>query len=184
MKWFKNNKKDFANDDHRLTSHLSGLLGKVLSYHDVDGLPQIILHELGHDNCFDLQKATYLVDNPDFDHLLGVAGYCKKECPCHKKDLWQDPYSFKNDMKEAKYHNHIQNFLHYSFKRKNINLHDSSEVKDLGKDLGLQKTHFFSWKMKHGNHGLLLFDESEKPVREWRKGLLANVAALLSFCGF
>lgn len=184
MKHLNKSNNNFPTDDHRLTSYLSGLLHKVLTYHDINGLPQMVLHELGHDNCFDLKKATYLVDNPDFDHLLGVAGYCKQECCHHKKDLWQDPYSFRTDMKDATYHNHVQNFLHYSFKRKEINLHDSSEVKDLGVKLGLERPNFFTWNMKHGNHGLLIFDENEKPIGEWRRELLANVAALLSFCGF
>ncbi len=170
-------------DDLRLANHLSGLLHKVLAYHDVDGLPDMVLHELGHDNCFGLQKATYLVDNPDFDHLLGVAGFCKKECSCHKEDLWENPFIFKADMKEAQYHNDIKKFLRESLRRKDINLNDSGDVKDLGIHLGINNPAHFGWNMKHGNHGLLIFDKGEKPITSWRKELLANVAALLSFCG-
>ena len=175
--------QNFLGEDYKLTSNLSALLHKVLNYHDVDGLSQMVLHELGHDDCFGLKRATYLVDNPDFDHLLGVAGYCKQDCPCHKKDLWQDPYSFKGDMKGAPYHNQVQNFLNSSLKRKEIDLNSAKEVKELGIQLGIQVPEFFSWNMKHGNHGLLIFEHGEKPVKDWRKELLSNVAALLSFCG-
>lgn len=182
MKVTKNN-QNFSVEDYKLTSNLSSLLHKVLNYHDVNGLSEMVLHELGHDNCFGLKKAIYLVDNPDFDHLLGVAGFCKKDCACHKKDLWQDPYSFQNDMKSAEYHNQIQKFLNNSLRKKDINLNDSTEVRDLGKELGIEVPEFFSWNMKHGNHGLLIFEQGEKPVKDWRKDLLSNIAALLSFCG-
>lgn len=174
---------NFSNEDYKLTSNLSALLHKVLNYYDVDGLSQMVLHELGHDNCFGLTRATYLVDNPDFDHLLGVAGYCKKDCPCHKQDLWKDPYSFKGDMKDAEYHNQVQKFLNNSLKRKEINLSNAKEVKDLGIQLGVVNPEFFSWTMKHGNHGILIFEQGEKPVKDWKRELLSNVAAILSFCG-
>ena len=183
MRWVKNNSNKFQSDDHRLISHLSGLLGKVLQHHDVDGLPDMILHELGHDSCFGLKRATYLVDNPDFNHLLGVAGYCKEECPCHKENLWETPNTFKEDMKNAYYHNDVKKFLHDSLKRKDIDLSSVKDVEHLGKHLGIANPAYFAWNMKHGNHGLLLFEETEKPIGEWRESLLANVAALLSFCG-
>lgn len=170
-------------DDHALASNLSGLLHKVLNHHDADGLAQIVLHELGHDNAFKFNKATYLVDNPDFNHLLGVAGYNHCECHMHKNDLWQTPNSFLTDMKDAEYHNSVRAYLNDSLSRKDINLNDSNEVKELGVHLGLNEPHFFSWKMKHGNHGLLLFENKDPMGSSWKNGLLRNVAALLSFCG-
>jgi hypothetical protein len=175
--------KKVLSDDQRLASYLSGLLHKVLHYHDVDALPQIVLHEIGHDHSFALSKATYLVDNPDFNHLSGVAGYDNCECGLHHEDMWKDPYSFAKDMKEAQYHNNVRAFLNDSLKRKDVNLNDASEVKDLGKLLGLQNPEFFAWSMKHGNHGLLLFEKKEMDENPWKKDLLRNVSALLSFCG-
>ncbi|MFC1894641.1 hypothetical protein ACFLYH_01690 [Candidatus Dependentiae bacterium] len=183
MRWVKNDSKDPLSDDHRLMDHLSGLLGKVLSNHDVDGLPDMVLHELGHDNCFSLKKATYLIDNPDFDHLLGVAGYNCNECSNHKDDLWENPHTFKDDMKPAKYHNDIKKILQSSLKRKDINLNDSGDIIQLAKELGVEKPAYFSWNMKYGNHGLLIFEEPQESVSKWREGLLTNISALLSFCG-
>ena len=170
-------------DDHRLASYLSGLLRKILHHHDVDGLSQIVLHELGHENSFGLKRATYLVDNPDFDHLVGVAGFCNKECCHHKKNMWESPETFVCDMKDAEYNNSVKNFLKYSLRKKDVNLNDSQEVKDLGKDLGLETPKILSWKMRHGNHGLLLFDKGEKDHSRWKSDFLHNIVALLSFCG-
>lgn len=175
--------KNAFGDDHRLASYLSGLLHKALHFYDVDGLPQIMLHELGHDNSFALNKATYLIDNPDFNHLLGVAGYSQNECHYHDEDMWKDPYSFLSDMKQAEYHNSVREFLSDSLKRKDIDLDSAKEVKELGTNLGIEKPEFFSWNMKYGNHGILLFERKKEENNPWRKGFLQNVAALLSFCG-
>jgi len=183
MKWVQKKKKNFTTDDHRLANHLSGLLHKVLNYHEVDGLSDMVLHELGHDNCFGLKKATYLVDNPDFNHLLGVAGYHKEECPCHKEDIWINPYTFKDDMKKAKYHNDVKKILRDSLRRKDVDFNNSNDVEELAKHLEIDDPNYFTWNMKHGNHGLLIFEQGKKTIDEWREGLLSNVAGLLSFCG-
>lgn len=175
--------KKVLSDDYRLASYLSGLLHKVLLYHDVDALSQILLHEIGHDDSFALNKATYLVDNPDFNHLLGVAGYDHHECNLHHEDMWEDPYSFAKDMKDAEYNNTVRSYLNDSLKRKDLNLNDASEVKELGKDLGIENPEFFAWNMKYGNHGILLFERKVEEDSSWRKNLLMNVAAMLSFCG-
>jgi len=166
-----------------LASNLSCLLHKVLNFHEVDGLSQMVLHELGHEDQFNFNKATYLVDNPDFNHLLGVAGYSNDECHYHQDDLWQDPYSFIKDMESAKYHNEVKNYLNDSLRRKDINLNNSKEVKELGAFLGLKKPEYFSWNSKNGNHGILLFEPQEQEQSTWRVSFLHNIAALLSFCG-
>ena len=97
--------------------------------------------------------------------------------------MWEDPHTFEKDMKDAHYHNNVRAYLNNSFTRKDINLNSAREVEDLGKHLGIEAPEFFSWKMKHGNHGLLLFERKKDESCEWRKNLLRNVAGLLSFCG-
>ncbi len=173
----------FLSDDHRLANHLSGLLHNVLKFHEVDGLAEIVLHELCHDNCFGIKKATYLIDNPDFNQLVGAAGFCKQECCQHKHDLWDGPHTFKKDMEKAEFHNVVKTLMKDSFKRQNIDLNNSETILDLGRGLGMEKPRFFSWTMKHGNHGLLIFEQGDKQICDWRAGMLTNASALLSFCG-
>lgn len=172
-----------ANNDYELAKNISRLLGKVQKYHEVDGLADIVLHELCHDECFGLKKATYLIDNPDFNHLLGVSGFCDQDCCHHKHDMWMNPYTFKDDMKKAQFYNDVKNFLKDSLKKRDIDLANSKDITDLGKILGMKKPEFFSWDMKHGNHGLLIFERSNKPIDDWRSNLLSNFSALLGFCG-
>ena len=84
---------------------------KILCHHEIEALPQIIMHDLGHKEHLDLNRATFLIDNPDFDFLRGVAGFCKDECKFHKSDLWEDPCSFHQDMSEAVFHKNMKCFL-------------------------------------------------------------------------
>lgn len=186
---------EFVSDDHRLAHHISAIVGKILKHHEADGLADLVLHDLCHDDCFDLKKAIYLVDNPDFDHLLGVAGFHCNECKLHKQDLWENPYSFISDMKDAQFHNHVKTILQGSLKRKDIDLGSTNDVKDLAKILGINSPDFLHWDLKHGNHGLLIFEAPGRSNNEvgvsdkfdkssnWRKNLFSNIIPLLGFCG-
>jgi hypothetical protein len=182
MKEKRNILEDITPDDHGLIKTIMGLPHKILCHHDIEQLHGIVLHELGHDSCFGLKKAVYLVDNPDFDHLVGRAGFCKNECKYHKSDLWEDPALFHQDMKEAEFYNAVRLLSKYSLKKKGIDLDDSEDVLLLGREMGMQSPHFYSWRMKHGNHGLLLF-EKEKDFTSWRQGVFNNIIALLGLCG-
>ena len=82
---------EFSDEYYNLIKNLSKLPHRILQNYHLAALSEIILHELGHKDCFDFKRAVYLVDNPDFDHLVGVAGFCNGECKHHKSDLWDCP---------------------------------------------------------------------------------------------
>jgi hypothetical protein len=168
-------------NDKILLEQLVALPQRILKHHEVDDLAQIVLHSLSHPQGFGLKRATYLMDNPDFDHLKGVASFTDDECKHHKEDIWQAPESFKDDMIEAPYHHSIKKFLDVSLRKKDIDLHSSQDIKELGKILGMDDPLFFSWHMRHGNHGLLIFEQG-KALDLWQTHLLNNFAALLSMC--
>ena len=168
--------------DRCLVDLVTGLPRKILRYHNVDGLAQMVLHELGHDGGFGFQRATYLIDNPDFDHLRGVAGYSHQECKYHKDNIWDNPDCFRQDMEQAEFHNNVRSILNNSFKRNDINLDDADDVRELGSQLGMEEPSFFSWDMKHGNHGLFIYEKDDN-ICLWRHGLLKNISAMLSMCG-
>ncbi len=155
---------------------------KILSHHDMDGLAQMVLHELGHHDALSLQRAGYFIDNPDFDCLKGVAGYCSDECKMHKEDVWGAPETFEQDMKDAQFHHQLKTFFQRSLPRKNGDEVDEEAVRALGTTLGMKNPSFITWKMKHGNNGLLLFEDDNNAGLARRKDLLHNFAALLSLC--
>lgn len=177
----KNGQALFGEQERSLVDVITGLPRKILRNHDVNGLTQMVLHDLGHQGGFGFTKATFLVDNPDFDHLIGVAGYNHDECCLHKPDVWANPESFTTDMADAHFHRDVRAVLNSSIRRKDINMNDSHDIELLGKALGLNDAHYFSWDMKHGNHGFFLYEKHEG-ICVWRDGLLQNVGALLGLC--
>lgn len=173
----------FSVKEHELVHSLLVLPQKIIRHHDVHGLAQVVLHELGHDGLFHMKKAVYLADNPDFDHLIGVAGFSKDECHLHDGDVWADPGKSAELMSASSYNQDVQRFLRGSLKAKGIDFHDKAEIESLGRDIGLSQPQFLAWDMKHGNHGLLLFEHDDPTSFDILKHkLLSNAAALLSLC--
>jgi len=171
-----------SDHDRAFIDIVTGLPHKILRHHALDDLSQMVLHELGHDTGFSLSRATYLIDNPDFDHLLGVAGFDAAECALHQKNIWEHPECFCKDMANAEFNAKVRKIANNSFTRKDINLNDAHDVRALGYELGIKDPSYFSWNMKHGNHGLFIFENNEKLCR-WRHGLLKNITSVLSMCG-
>lgn len=181
MKTNNNGSENLLNVDEGTLQNLMSLPHKILGNHDVHGLEQMVLHELGHDHNFGLKKAGYFVDNPDFDCLKGIAGYCSDECCMHKQDMWENPQSFMSDMNKAEFHNSMNNFLHNALHKKDMHIHDENDLQELGARLGMNSPSFFTWPMKHGNHGILIFEDGQNGKLR-RKDWLRNLIALLSLC--
>lgn len=167
--------------DEALIERLLELPSKILTHHDVHGLEQIVLHDLSHGNNFGFSKATYLIDNPDFDCLKGVAGFCQDECCHHQEDVWTRPDSFMHDMHHATFHRDMNNFLHHGLRDKEKHVHNEDDVKELGLKLGLKNPSCLIWNMRHGNHGILVFEDGNHHL-ERRATWLKHFATLLSLC--
>ena len=171
--------RDF--DVGRVFEKLTEIPSKILLHHEVQDLPQIVLHDLSHNDVFNFDKAVYLVDNPDFDCLKGVAGYSSDECKFHKHDIWEDPDHFHQDMQPAGFNSQLTQFLRSGLKRKDINTHDDEDLTQLGQSLGLKNPAFLTWQMRHGNHGILIFETSEQILGK-KQDLLKHAGPLLSLC--
>ncbi len=166
--------------DARLLHTLIDLPHRILQSHDSDELSPIVLHDLGHDHHFGLNKAVYLVDNPDFDCLRGVAGFCRDECKFHKADVWEKPHEFAQDMASAEFHQLMKKFSDNSISRQN-HQHTPESLALLGQKLGIKNPSCCVWNMKHGNHGILIFEEHDQRLAR-QKDLINKVTALLSLC--
>ena len=154
---------------------------KIMNNHEVDGLSQLVLHELGHD--FWLKRASFLVDNPDFDCLTGVAGYHHDECKFHKKDIWSDPLAFEKDMQDAKFHRSVKDFSYGSSIKQRCGSHAQDDLLELGSRLGMAQPNAFVWDLRHGNHGILLFEcLPDCKLKNKSTKLVEEVSALLGLC--
>jgi len=148
-------------DYFRLVDHISKLPHKILRNYHLDSLPQLILHELSGESGFRLKKAVYLVDNPDFDHLVGAAGFSIEGACLYKE---------------------VKKISRPSLKRKCEDFCAATEdVKAIGDAVGMNEPEVFCWPMKHGNYGVLIFEGEE--LSDAHRSLLSNSVALLSLCG-
>lgn len=160
-----------------ILSHLSTLPEKVLSLHGVEDVSQFVLHDLCNQDCFDLKKAAYIVDNPDFDCMRGVAGFNIAEA-FSKQGIWNNPKEFIAHMNAASFNKKVRSLDVASMRR--LKKSDVEATKFVADYLGISKPSFCSWQMKHDNHGMLIY-ETEKScpiVNEYIK----NGACFLGFC--
>lgn len=164
-----------------LIQRVTDLPGKILIYHDIDHLSQIVLHYLAHKDCFGLESAAYFVDNPDFDHLLGIAGFSRNEC-CFEsvEKLWVKPVFYQEKIDDSVFGRKVKNHLKGSIKRQNIDLNNADQIINLGREIGMVSPEYFSWDLKYGNQGLFVFEK--KGMTEYSKKILKNAVRLLGFC--
>ena len=165
--------------EHDILSYLAGIPKKMISVHGIENVPEFVLHELCHDGCFNIPKAAYFVDNPDFDHLKGVAGYNTTECYTEHGNMWQDPETFTLFMRSCPFNQAVRSCGRKSIRR---NGHVTSAVVDeLASDFGFKQPDILEWRMKHDNHGLLVYDASSEQVKDLVHHL-EHCIYLLSFC--
>ena len=84
-------------------------------------------------------------------------------------------------MSQAKFHQHVSSFLNHSLCKAHDKDPEADAIQELSKNLGMQNSSFVTWRMRHGNHGILLF---EAPANAHHKNpeLLHHFVALLSLC--
>lgn len=136
---------------------VTNLPEQLIKYHGQENMLEFLLHSMCQQSCFNFSKAAYFVDNPDFDHLKGIAGFHHQQSYAH--DHWQDPKTFSDHMKRAPFNNQVREVMRASIKKNN---HLEKEVvQELSKELAFNDSHYLSWPVKYNNHGLLLFETAE-----------------------
>ena len=169
-------------DYQQVMNRLIDLPNKISRNYDLQYLPQLVLHYIGHKDCFDLKKAAYFADNPDFDHFLGAAGYDQNECCYDNLDnLWSEPSKYLTHSEDGNFHNKIQKILRTSFKKQGASLSNSEDLSLLAKELGMESPNIVSWDLKHGNHGVLMY-ETNKTLDQQNADLLEKALSFLNFC--
>lgn len=167
--------------EQALLSMLLDLPNKILHFHEIDGLAQMILHDIAHEGHFGFKRASYLIDSPEFDCLRGVAGYAGNECHHHKDDLWTEPSRFLQDMQEAEFHNTLITLEGKSVKRAQPALH-ADLIRSIATKLGMINPWVYTQELRYGNHGILIVEEGNKPLDEDDHELLTHVSAILGLC--
>jgi len=164
-----------------ILERLSSLPRKILSLHGNENISELVLHELCRQECFNIDRAAYFIDNPDFDCLKGVVGHCRADfSPEGDGDVWQDPQGFGARTKESAFNKKVRGFTQESaFKRKK----GEKETADLiAHELDLSCHGFYSWQMKHDNHGIFIYERAPDHDGADYDKFLPEGVMLLGFC--
>ncbi|PKN03574.1 hypothetical protein CVU75_01500 [Candidatus Dependentiae bacterium HGW-Dependentiae-1] len=157
---------------------LSHLPKKMVSLQGDDKVAAFVLYELCQKHCFDLERAAYFVDNPDFNCLKGVAGCARPELVC-TEDIWQATDTFSNTLTKSPFHGSVSELAHPSLKHGSRS--EKEAIAEIADRLGLKNPSHCCWKMKHDNHGLLIFEKSLYDDTILDEHLVDGLS-LLSFC--
>lgn len=173
-------KEALLDRQNRMLDCLLCLPKKILSLHGRDNITEFVIHDLCCKDCFDLKKAAYFVNNPDFDCLKGVAGISVPDIP---QDLWEDIWhqdeKFSTYMRNAPFNRKVRSFSQCSIDHTSI--HENDIVGLVARKLGMELPSFHSVIMKHENHGLFIFEKNNHEDTSVEQHL-QNGVSMLGFC--
>lgn len=170
---------ELLNREYNILHYMSCIPQKMISLSHCDNVTEFVLHDLCCQKCFNLKKAAYFVDNPDFDCFKGVVGFLREEAYKDSEAIWGSPVDFTQHMKTAAFNQQVRNVCEHSLKNTHITDHDIAGA--IAKNLGFHDYKTYSWPLRHDNHGLLIVEQDEQfsPTME---NHLKNGMTLLSFC--
>ncbi len=164
---------------NKMLSYLSSLPRRMLLLHGIDNVTEFVLHDLCAEECFNLNKAAYFVDNPDFNCTKGVAGFSRDEAFAKIDAPWQDPRTFSAHMQLSSFNRQVRSLNRCSIKKGGETHADLAGM--LAKDLGFKNYDFCSWQMRHDNEGFVLYEKCDSSDLFVKDHLLDGLT-LLSFC--
>lgn len=166
-----------AFDRHnKILQHLADLPKKIVMLDGVDNVSEFVLHELCHENCFNLEKAAFFMDSPDFDVLKGVAGFSKLEA--YGDPVWDDPKLFSKHMQQSSFNQMVKQFAQSSISRSKADPKEALAL--IAQQFDFNNAAFHSLQLKHMNNGHLIyeFEDHFDNLHEH----FGNSLYLLSFC--
>lgn len=151
---------------------------KLLLFHELENISEFILHALCDQNCFNLSKAAYFIDNHDFDHLKGIVGFDKNESYKDEKEIWDNRDNFSVHMKQCTFNQKVRTLNLKS----TLKTEDKEKylIEEVAKKLEIYNPSFYSWKIKYDNHGILIFETISKD--NYIDHDLIKAVTLLGFC--
>ena len=164
----------------QIADSLRRLPRKMLQLHGLDNVTDFVLHELCSKDCFNIPKAAYFVDNPAFNCLKGVVGIAGTELQ-GVENIWASPDQFVQTVAQSPFNQRVRSFNSESGKHHG---HASQAMAEtIAKELGFSDYGFYSWDMKHDNHGFLVCEKNpDKDYEHPHDEVMVDGLCLLSFC--
>ena len=163
----------------KMLGSLSGLPKKVLSIHGLDNATEFVLHELCNQGCFNLHKAAYFIDNPDFNIFKGIAGFSQAEAYSEWHEVWNNPEAFTTFMQQSDFNQKIRKFCIESVQRSQKSY--DNLIAEIAAEIGVVDHSYFTWGTKHDNHGVVVYEKNGMDTTLFEEHFL-NSLYLLSFC--
>lgn len=138
-----------------LLKKLSSLARNITQLPDNHNLIEFVLHELCHEDCFNLKKAAYLVDNEDFDCLHGIVGVDKSQ-PFSHSNIWQVPDDFSTYMSSLLFNKKVKELQCKS--NKCMSNQELGLIQQLSSELGIECPKYHIIPLKYDNKGILLYE--------------------------
>ncbi len=167
----------YWHDNTNVLQRLHSLPRKMTSMHNTRNVAEFVLHELCQEQCFNIPRAAYFIDNPDYDCMKGVAGYSQQE-DFKSGDIWSCPLDFTAHMQSAAFNNAVRQFNRHSCHKHNESLEDVAT--HIAHELGINDVGCCVVAMPHDNHGIFVYEKQIEHPHD--KECLENGASLLSFC--
>ncbi len=158
---------------------LTSLPKRMLSLQGMDNVTEFVLHDLCNECCFNLSRAAFFIDNPDFNCTKGVAGFSREEIRAQCSGIWDNPQAFSECMRSSAFNQKVRGLTECSIRKAGHN-HDEL-AKKVADDLGFKQYAYCSWGMKHDNEGFVIFEKA-LPQETFADEHVLNGLALLSFC--
>jgi hypothetical protein len=172
-------KLENGSDGLRNLQDLLRIPQKILSRTDLDNITEFVLHELCYNDCLQLKKAAYFVDNPDFNYFRGIAGIDRTELRKGPYCIWDEVGQFSQDMNNSIFNQKVK---HVSLNSPRFSQQNESELlQKIATDLLLNNHYFYTWDMRHGNQGVFLYEPDHEPEKEMKE-VLEQAACILGFC--
>lgn len=166
------------NQDAVLLHRLGAVSSNIVHNHHLENLSEFVLHDVCSEDLFRVVKAAYLVNNPDFACMKGVAGYSKQE-NFAKGHGWQHQKDFTSHMKQSLFNQKVRDINEMGMKSK-IDLLDKKALYTLSDKLEIERPEFHLWNMKYDNQGLLIFEKQDQDDAIFQH--LPHFTSMLSFC--
>ena len=174
-------KHDDYDERSKVLCLLNALPRKILGLQGQENLTEFVLHDLAGADCFNLHRAAYFVDNPDFDCIKGIAGFNRQEIEGLPSDVWQDADRFSERMRSSVFNQRVRKLERPSFRR--IGSTDEEIARELAEGIEMPHYHFCSWDTKHNNHGFLVYEPvEEEKHRTLTSFYVKDAACLLGLC--
>lgn len=172
---------NFESKEHRrkvLLHTVSKLPKEIIQMHGTENMVEFVLHHLILPECFNLKKAAYFIDNPDFNHCKGLTGITQEQR--YNENHWGKKEHFTTHMKNSDFNLLVRSLEKESFLKKGFSEDDI--IKDLALALKFENPYCKTWKTKYDNNAIFLYETSLTEDQDVLDEHLEDSLYFLNFC--